>query len=128
VNGPRIILVPDPAKQRPQRYLRIPRIERPGRHAPRVGGEERGEPAGVDDAVDIAAGTSADVDEDGVPDECGCIADLDGDGAVTGADLAVLLGAWGSCAACGADLTGDGQVLGDDLAVLLSSWGACGAS
>jgi subtilisin-like proprotein convertase family protein len=83
---------------------------------------------GVDDAVDIAAGTSADVDEDGVPDECGCIADLDGDGAVTGADLAVLLGAWGSCAACGADLTGDGQVLGDDLAVLLSSWGACGAS
>jgi len=83
---------------------------------------------GIDDAVDIAAGTSADADEDGVPDECGCVADLDGDGAVTGADLAVLLGAWGSCAACGADLTGDGQVLGDDLAVLLSSWGACGAS
>lgn len=83
---------------------------------------------GVDDAVDIAAGTSADIDQDGVPDECACIADLDGNGAVNGADLAVLLGAWGSCAACVADLTGDGHVLADDLAVLLSSWGPCGAS
>jgi len=83
---------------------------------------------GVDDAVDIAAGTSADADQDGVPDECSCIADLNRDGAVNGADLAALLGAWGSCAACGADLTGDGQVLADDLAVLLSSWGACGSS
>jgi len=83
---------------------------------------------GVDDAVDIAAGTSADVDQDGVPDECGCVADLDGDGAVTGADLAAMLGAWGPCGGCGGDLTGDGNVLADDLAVLLSSWGACGAS
>ena len=83
---------------------------------------------GVDDAVDIATGTSADADQDGVPDECRCIADLNRDGAVSGADLAALLGAWGSCTACGADLTGDGQVLADDLAVLLSSWGACGAS
>jgi len=83
---------------------------------------------GVDDAVDIAAGTSADVDLDGVPDECGCVADLDGDGAVTSSDLGVLLSAWGTCGGCAADLTGDGQVLSDDLGILLSAWGGCGNS
>ena len=83
---------------------------------------------GIADSADIAAGTSVDADLNGVPDECGCSADFDGNGAVNGADLAQLLGAWGACAACGFDLTGDGQVLGDDLAVLLSSWGACGSS
>ena len=83
---------------------------------------------GIADSADIAAGTSADSDHDGVPDECGCVADFDGNGAVDGADLAQLLGAWGACSSCAVDLTGDGQVLGDDLAVLLSSWGACGSS
>lgn len=81
---------------------------------------------GVADSADIAAGTSTDANHDGVPDECGCVADIDQSGAVDGADLGQLLGAWGACSACGADLTGDGQVLGDDLAVLLSSWGPCG--
>lgn len=83
---------------------------------------------GVADSVDISAGTSTDSNQDGVPDECGCVADFDGNGAVDGADLSRLLGAWGACASCGVDLTGDGQVLADDLAVLLSSWGACGSS
>lgn len=83
---------------------------------------------GVADAVDIGSGSSIDADGDGVPDECGCVADLNGDGAVNGADLAQLLGAWGPCTGCGADLTRDGQVAGDDLAIILSSWGACGAS
>jgi subtilisin-like proprotein convertase family protein len=83
---------------------------------------------GVDDALDIAAGTSADLDGDGVPDECACVADFDGDGAVTSSDLGVLLSAWGSCGGCAADLTGDGEVLSDDLGVLLSAWGACGAT
>lgn len=82
---------------------------------------------GVPDANDIASGTSADTDMDGVPDECGCSADLNGDGAVGGADLAALLGSWGTCAQCAPDLTGDGQVAADDLAMLLSQWGACGA-
>jgi subtilisin-like proprotein convertase family protein len=83
---------------------------------------------GVADSVDIGSGASADADGDGVPDECGCVADLNGDGAVNGADLAQLLGAWGACSGCGADLTRDGQVAGDDLAIILSSWGACGPS
>jgi hypothetical protein len=55
-----------------------------------------------------------------------CPADLDGSGSVDGADLAVVLGAWGAtCSDCSADLTDDGAIDGADLAVLLGSWGAC---
>jgi subtilisin family serine protease len=53
-------------------------------------------------------------------------ADLDGDGAVGPSDLAILLGAWGSCAdcdgACQADLDGDCAVGPSDLALLLGGW------
>lgn len=51
--------------------------------------------------------------------------DLDGDGAVGGGDLAILLQAWGPCgdpAACPADIDGDGVVGGGDLARLLGAW------
>jgi len=82
---------------------------------------------GVPDATDIAGGASTDANGDGVPDECSCSADLDGDGAVSGADLAALLALWGACSGCAQDLTGDGQVAADDLALLLSQWGPCGA-
>ncbi|MFG0275565.1 MAG: hypothetical protein ACF8QF_10950, partial [Phycisphaerales bacterium] len=50
--------------------------------------------------------------------------DLNGDGVVEGADLGLLLGAWGACAgACPADLNGDGVVDGADLGLLLGAWG-----
>jgi hypothetical protein len=52
--------------------------------------------------------------------------DLDGNGTVNGADLAILLGAWGDCvgcSSCSADLDGDCVVGGADLAVLLAAWG-----
>lgn len=52
-------------------------------------------------------------------------ADLNGDGVVDGADLGILLSAWGPCpakGACPADLDGNGSVGGADLAVLLSAW------
>ena len=53
--------------------------------------------------------------------ECG--ADLTCDGFVNGADLAVLLGAWGHCPSpCLADLNGSGTVDGADLAILLGAW------
>jgi len=51
--------------------------------------------------------------------------DLNGDGAVDAQDLAILLGAWGSCLdcdACPADLTGDCAVGAPDIAALLSAW------
>jgi hypothetical protein len=46
--------------------------------------------------------------------------DLTGDGSVTAADLAILLGAWGGTGA--ADLNGDGSVDALDLAILLGAW------
>lgn len=55
-----------------------------------------------------------------------CLADLNGDGVVDGADLAAMLGAWGPCSgSCPADITGDGTVGGADLAALLGAWGPC---
>lgn len=57
---------------------------------------------------------------EGIPD---CAAgDLDCSGTVDGADLGVLLSAWGSDA-CAADLNHDGTVNGGDLGILLSNWG-----
>jgi len=49
-------------------------------------------------------------------------ADLNGDGAVNGADLAMLLGNWGGSGA--GDLDGNGFVNGADLATLLGNWGS----
>jgi murein tripeptide amidase MpaA len=46
--------------------------------------------------------------------------DLDGDGAVGGADLALLLAAWGGSGA--ADLDGSGTVDAGDLSILLDLW------
>lgn len=51
--------------------------------------------------------------------------DLNGDGAVNATDLAILLGAWGSCGSCAncpADLTGDCTIGAADLSVLLGAW------
>jgi hypothetical protein len=50
----------------------------------------------------------------------GSPADLNGDGFVNGADLAMLLGQWGGAGS--GDLTGDGIVNGADLAILLGAW------
>lgn len=49
-------------------------------------------------------------------------ADLTNDGLVNGADLAMLLGGWGSSGAL-IDLDGSGRVGGGDLALLLGDWG-----
>jgi subtilisin family serine protease len=52
-------------------------------------------------------------------------ADLNGDGVVNGADLTIMLSAWGpcpNCDACPADLTGDCVVGGADITALLSAW------
>lgn len=57
-----------------------------------------------------------------------CVSDLNGDGSVGGADLGILLAAWGGCNPgvwCPADFDGDGKVNGQDLGVLLGEWGPC---
>ena len=54
-------------------------------------------------------------------------ADLNADGRVDGADLGLMLGAWGACpsppAACASDLNASGAVDGADLGLLLGAWG-----
>lgn len=81
---------------------------------------------GTPDADDLASGASSDANGDGIPDECACVADLDGNGEVAAADLATVLSSWGACRGCPADLDRDGQVGSTDLTRLLAEWGACG--
>lgn len=50
----------------------------------------------------------------------GMLGDIDGNGAVDAADLAILLGAWGASGP--GDLDGDGMVGAPDLAILLGAW------
>jgi hypothetical protein len=56
-----------------------------------------------------------------------CPADFDGNGAVDGADLAILLGAWGPCFGipCPPDMDSNSMVDGADSAILLGAWGGC---
>lgn len=59
------------------------------------------------------------------PGSCGNPQDLDGTGTVDGADLTILLGAWGICPEdtdCLADINRDGTVDGADLTLLLGAW------
>jgi hypothetical protein len=62
-----------------------------------------------------------------IPYRAQCLGDANGDGAVTGYDLGLLLAAWGTAApASASDLNRDGLVDGYDLSLLLSAWGPCG--
>ena len=79
--------------------------------------------SGVLRSVTLFLVVEPDCDGDGLPDECDCPADFNGDGVVGGPDLSVMLSGWGSDGV--ADLDGDGTVAGEDLARLLSSWGIC---
>lgn len=80
---------------------------------------------GVSDACDLATGTSADVDGDGIPDECqvSCAADLDGDEIVGVTDLTAVILAWDTP---DADATGDGMTDVQDLVAVIAAWGSCG--
>ena len=86
---------------------------------------------GIVDYGQILDGTLTDVNADGIPDVCQapCVsADLNNDRSVDGADLGVLLSAWGPAGPepTRADINGNGIVDGADLGVLLANWGACG--
>ncbi len=76
---------------------------------------------GLLDSCEIASG-AVDSDLDAIPDACElAFGDLDLDGTVDAADLAIMLNAWGLGGS--ADLNGDGTVGGQDLAILLNHWG-----
>ncbi|MFM7481315.1 MAG: di-heme oxidoredictase family protein [Planctomycetota bacterium] len=79
---------------------------------------------GFADLRDIALGVSQDSNSDGVPDECtNCLADLDRNGAIEGADLTLVLAGWGSPG--NSDVNGDGTTNGTDLSLVLAAWGPC---
>jgi hypothetical protein len=73
----------------------------------------------------VGAGKSAPVAMDSATIKLAApvIGDLNGDGKVDAADLAILLGSWG-LSGVPADLNGDGVVNGSDLAILLGNWTA----
>ena len=76
---------------------------------------------GLPDEWEIFIGFEDDVDGDGIPDDCFDIfGDINGDGLVNGADLGLLLGAWGTAGP--GDLDGSGFVDGGDLGLLLGAW------
>ncbi len=76
------------------------------------------DPATADTGVGTAPLVDFGAHEFGVPVVFG---DINGDGLVDGADLGLLLGAWGSDDPA-ADLNGDGIVDGADLGLLLGAW------
>lgn len=68
----------------------------------------------VIDSCDIASGTHADANSNGIPDVCECLADHTGDGVVAVDDLLYVTANWG-------DPFG-----ADDLLLVISNWGSCG--
>ncbi|MFG0251309.1 MAG: hypothetical protein ACF8NJ_00375 [Phycisphaerales bacterium JB038] len=77
---------------------------------------------GFRDFCDIANGTSEDVDFNGVPDECECVGDLDGDNDCDQGDLGILLAAYLKDG--GGDLDHDGDTDQSDLGILLYKYGS----
>ena len=64
--------------------------------------------------------------ENGIPDICECICDLDGDGIVGQSDRVIVLSAYGeSCTDCIEDLNCDGLVGFEDLILILNNEGDC---
>ena len=96
---------------------------------PRAG---RGWVAGASSAAPVAQLLDVAVPFGWLPDievvanGCPLDGDFDGDGAVTGRDLGMLLGAWGPANGSPCDLDGDGSVDGRDLGILLANFSVRG--
>ena len=73
----------------------------------------------------VPSKASSDINQNSIPDECECLADLSDDGIVNPSDLAILLGFWGVENPALGDLNADGEVDPIDLAILLANWGPC---
>ena len=79
---------------------------------------------GLYDLCEILGGAAQDDNANFVPDSCEfALGDFNLDGAVSGADLGIILGAWGTGGGP-TDLNHDGVVDGADLGIVLANWGA----
>ncbi|MHC4947394.1 MAG: FG-GAP-like repeat-containing protein [Planctomycetota bacterium] len=74
-----------------------------------------------DDLLDVLVGTSANVNNNAIPDECEVVGDLDGSGGVDVADLLLVLAWWGGPGPDG-DANNDGIVDVADLLLVLAEW------
>jgi uncharacterized protein (DUF362 family) len=88
-------------------------------------GQEDCDEDGIGDVCAIRDGLSDDRNGNGIPDDCECLGDFDGDGRVAFPDLLRLLFSWGPCPGCPEDLDGDGVVSFADLLGVTSTWGPC---
>jgi hypothetical protein len=82
------------------------------------------------DICDIAYGFSADENANGIPDECECPWDLDGDGMISLVDLLILMTLFGPCPDpcppyCLGDFNEDCVVDEDDAEILAEHEGPC---
>ena len=83
------------------------------------------------DDLDISDGTSNDINNNGIPDECEIQGDVNGDGHVDVTDLLLVIISWGLCqpapAKCPADIAplfiGDNVVDVNDLLAVVTNWG-----
>jgi hypothetical protein len=66
-----------------------------------------------------------DKNNNGIPDDCECLGDVDGNGKVNIDDLFRVLGLWGTCDECPEDVNSDGKVNIDDVFIILGAWGPC---
>lgn len=80
---------------------------------------------GTSDNCDILDGTSGDADGNGIPDECECPWDLDGNGSIDQPDVISVITQWGTNPGGAPDFDSDGMVAVPDLLALLARWGPC---
>ncbi|MCP3902619.1 MAG: hypothetical protein GY715_03200 [Planctomycetes bacterium] len=76
------------------------------------------------DITDIINGTSLDLNGNGIPDECGCSADLNGNADVGFDDILLIIAAWG-CTSCPEDVSGNGIVDFADILEAIAQFGPC---
>ena len=77
----------------------------------------------VGDVCDIADGTSSDWNDNGIPDDCECLSDINFDGIVSVNDLLIVIGNWGGSGI--GDINSDGIVDVSDLLIVVGNWGPC---
>jgi len=80
--------------------------------------------AGCTDATACNYDATATIDDGSCEYEsCACIGDVNGDGAITVADILVVLSEFGCTSDCSADVDGDGSVTVSDVLEVLSVFG-----
>jgi len=79
----------------------------------------------TDNGGNCIAESCNDANDDGIPDECQCLADINGDGYVGITDLLAVIDVWGCTDCSDVDVNQDGIVNLDDLVIVFNAWGEC---